>query len=173
MHPYTPIQEYRPTRSKRLQRWTPVFKVLNKITRDWVFNWKMRNRLYRFMGVNLARNANEIFIGRETWIDDNFPELITIDEGVCMGWRCVILAHNSQMMPPSVAPVHIGRKVLMGQGVTVMPGVTIADYGQIGTGALVTRDIEPYTVAVGVPAEPIRKITQAEIDLRNNPMFLE
>jgi len=172
MHPYTPIQEYRPTRPKRLQRWTPVFKVLNKITRDWVFSWKMRNRLYRFMGVNLARNANEIFIGRETWIDDNFPELITIDEGVCMGWRCIILAHNSQMMPPSVAPVHIGRKVLMGQGVTIMPGLTIADYAQIGTGALVTKDIEPYTVAVGVPAAPVRKLTQAEIDLRNSPVFL-
>ena len=169
---YIPIAEYRIRRSARLRRLGPLCKILNKITRDWVFSWKWRNRLLRFTGVNLAIDNREIFIGRETWIDDNFPELVTIDPGVCMGWRCTILVHNTQMMPPSVAPVHIGRKVLMGQGVTVMPGVTIGEYAQIGTGALVTKDVEPYTVAIGVPAKPVRKLTQDEIDLRNSPVFL-
>lgn len=168
---YIPISEYCIRRSRRLRWFGPFFKVVNKITRDWIFGWKWRNRLLRFTGVNLAADDREVFIGRETWIDDNFPELVTIGEGVCMGWRCTILAHNTQMMPPSVAPVDIGRKVLMGQGVTVMPGVTIGEYAQIGTGALVTKDVEPYTVAIGFPAKPRRKLTQAEIDLRNSSTF--
>jgi acetyltransferase-like isoleucine patch superfamily enzyme len=168
MDKYVPIADYNGRRPARLRWLGPFYKILNKLTRDWVFSWKMRNRLLRFTGVNLARDDREIFIGRETWIDDNFPELVTIEPGVCMGWRCAILVHNTQMMPPSVAPVSIGRKVLIGQGVTIMPGVTIGEYAQIGTGAVVTKDVEPYTVVVGVPAHPVRKLKQDEIDLRNN-----
>ena len=172
MNPYTPIREYRPTRPKRLQRWGPAFKILSKINRDWVFGWRIRTRLYRFMGVSLAADSSNIFIGRETWIDDNFPELIHIGEGVLIGWRCVLLAHNTQMMPPSVAPIHLGKKVFLGEGVTIMPGVTIGDYAQIGTKALVTKDVEPYTVAAGVPATPIRQLTPEEIALRDSPEYL-
>lgn len=172
MQPYIPIREYRPTRPSRLQRWDPLFKILSKVNRDWVFGWRMRNRIYRWVGVSLAPDSSGIFIGRETWIDDNFPELIHIGEGVVIGWRCVLIAHNTQMMPPSVAPIHLGKKVFLGQGVTVMPGVTIGEYAQIGTNALVTKDVEPYTVAAGVPAKPIRKLTDEEIALRNSPQYL-
>ena len=129
----------------------------------------MRIRLYRMMGVNISTRS---YVARETWIDDNFPELITIEEGVVIGWRGSIIAHNTQMMPPSVAPIHIKKHAFLGQGVIVMPGVTIGEYAQIGTCSLVTKDIEPYTVAVGVPAKPFRKLTQDEIDLRNSTEYL-
>ena len=172
MHPYTPIREYRLTRSARLRFWDPLFKILSKLNRDWVFGWRMRNRIYRFVGVDLARDSNDIFIGRETWIDDNFPELIHIGEGVVIGWRCVLIAHNTQMMPPSVAPVHLGRKVFLGQGATIMPGVTVGAYAQVGTNALVTKDVEPFTVVAGVPARFVRKLTPEEIALRDSPQYL-
>lgn len=76
------------------------------------------------------------------------------------------------MMPPSVAPIHIKKHAFLGQGVIVMPGVTIGEYAQIGTCSLVTKDIEPYTVVVGVPAKLIRKLTQDEINLRNSTKYL-
>ena len=38
-----------------------------------------------------------------------------------------------------------------------MPGVTIGDGAIVGSGAVVTHDVEPYTVVVGVPAKPIKK----------------
>lgn len=166
---YIPIREYRERRPKMLKYLGPLFKVLNKFTRDWVFSWSLRSWLYRLMGVRLSKHS---YIARETWIDDNFPELVTINEGVVIGWRCSIIAHNTQMMPPSVAPVHIKRHAFLGQGVVVMPGVTIGEYAQIGTNSLVTKDIEPYTVAAGTPAKPIRKLTQDEIDLRNSPVYM-
>ncbi|MNL45821.1 Chloramphenicol acetyltransferase [compost metagenome] len=38
-----------------------------------------------------------------------------------------------------------------------MPGVTIGHGAVIGTRALVTKDVEPYTIVGGNPAKPIRK----------------
>ncbi len=163
MAEYIPMVEYRKRRPRRNRIFGPFFKILSKFNRDWVFGWKLRNSLYRLMGVQIAK-INPPSIGRETWIDDNFPELIRIDEGVGISWRCVIMVHNTAMPVPSVAPVHICRKVHIGQGVTIMPGVTIGEYAQVGTGAVVTKDVEPYTLVVGVPAKPVRKLTQEEIE---------
>lgn len=39
----------------------------------------------------------------------------------------------------------------------VLSGVTIGDGAIIGTRAVVTRDVPPYTIVSGVPATPIRK----------------
>lgn len=51
----------------------------------------------------------------------------------------------------------IGNDVWFGYDSVVMAGVTIGDGAIIGTRALVTKDIEPYTVVGGIPAKPIRK----------------
>ncbi len=53
-------------------------------------------------------------------------------------------------------PVVIGKAVWIGANVTVLPGVTIGDHSVIGAGAVVTKDIPPYSVAVGIPAKVIR-----------------
>ena len=40
----------------------------------------------------------------------------------------------------------------------VMKGVTIGKGGVVAAGAVVTKDVEPYTMVAGVPAKFIRKI---------------
>lgn len=54
------------------------------------------------------------------------------------------------------APIHIGQNVWLAAQVIVLPGVTIGENSAIGAGAVVTKDIPPHSVAVGVPAEVIR-----------------
>jgi acetyltransferase-like isoleucine patch superfamily enzyme len=49
------------------------------------------------------------------------------------------------------APVRIGPDVWLGRGVTVLRGVDIGRGSVIGAHCVVTRDIPPYSVAVGAP----------------------
>lgn len=50
----------------------------------------------------------------------------------------------------------IGNDVFIGANVTVLDGIHIADGAVIGAGAVVTNDIPPYSVAVGVPAKVVK-----------------
>lgn len=51
----------------------------------------------------------------------------------------------------------IGNDVWIGYEAVIMSGVTIGDGAIIGTRALVTNDVPPYTIVGGVPAKQIRK----------------
>lgn len=51
----------------------------------------------------------------------------------------------------------VGHDVWIGSEAIVMPGIRIGDGAVIGTRAVVTRDVEPYTIVGGNPANPIRK----------------
>ena len=51
----------------------------------------------------------------------------------------------------------IGNDVWIGYEAVIMAGVTIGDGAIIGTRAVVTKDVSPYTIVGGVPAKEIRK----------------
>lgn len=51
----------------------------------------------------------------------------------------------------------IGSDVWIGYEAVILSGVTIGDGAVIGTRAVVTKDVPPYTVVGGVPARPIKK----------------
>lgn len=52
--------------------------------------------------------------------------------------------------------VTIGHDVWIGHGAVVMPGVGIGNGAVIGANAVVTHDVDPYTIVAGVPARPLR-----------------
>ena len=51
----------------------------------------------------------------------------------------------------------IGNDVWIGYEAVILAGVTIGDGAIIGTRAVVTKDVPPYTIVGGVPAKEIRK----------------
>ncbi len=51
----------------------------------------------------------------------------------------------------------VGNDVWIGHGATIMPGVTIGDGAIVATAAVVTRDVAPYSIVGGNPAQLIRR----------------
>lgn len=51
----------------------------------------------------------------------------------------------------------IGNDVWIGYEAVILAGVTVGDGAIIGTRAVVTKDVPPYTIVGGIPAKPIRK----------------
>ena len=57
----------------------------------------------------------------------------------------------------------IGNDVWIGANALIMDGVSIADGSIVAAGAVVTRDVEPYTIVGGVPAKAIHQQFSTEV----------
>ena len=71
-------------------------------------------------------------------------------------------ANGNTTLAEYAEDIHIGNHVWLAANVCVIGGVTIGDGAVIGAGSVVTRDIPPNTLAVGVPCRPVREITEAD-----------
>ncbi|MCO5978610.1 acyltransferase [Ideonella oryzae] len=63
-------------------------------------------------------------------------------------------ATGDRLNPPG--DIHIGDHVWLGYGTYVMKGVHIGAHCVVGTGSIVTQDLPPQSLAVGIPARVIR-----------------
>jgi acetyltransferase-like isoleucine patch superfamily enzyme len=73
-----------------------------------------------------------------------------------------ILLSMSSVAPPELThvekkPIIIEDYAFVGMNCVVLPGVRIGKGAVIGAGSVVTKDIPPYMIAVGVPARPIKR----------------
>ena len=64
---------------------------------------------------------------------------------------------NAAMNVVSKGDTVIGNDVWIGNSATIMQGIKIGDGAIIGTNALVTKDVEPYSIVGGNPAKTLRK----------------
>ena len=108
---------------------------------------------------------NALRVGDGTWIGQqcffHAGGGITIGENVGIGPAVKILTSVHEEAgravpilhaPLRFAPVVIEDDADLGVGAIVLPGVTIGRGAQIAAGAVVTRDVPAYGIAVGVPA---------------------
>ena len=116
------------------------------------------------MGVKVGKGSK---IAATVEIDMSAPELISIGKNVWVTRGVMLLCHQRDLSfyevgkpvmdcPLKFAPIRIQDGVHIGIGSIIMPGVTIGEGAVIGAGSVVTRDIPPYCVAVGVPAKVIK-----------------
>lgn len=117
---------------------------------------RLRRMAAGWMGVRLPASTGTIkppFIGLEVWLDDTFPELITIEPGAVLAVRAAIMAHDDATR--TVSPVVISSGAYVGVGAIVLPGVTVGANAVVGAGAVVTHDVPPGETWVGVPARKL------------------
>jgi acetyltransferase-like isoleucine patch superfamily enzyme len=97
---------------------------------------------------SIARGV-EIFVGgnhRSDWVS-TFP----------FRWFFDMPGANRDGHPATRGDVTIGNDVWIGVGATIMSGVRIGDGAVVGARAVVTRNVRPYAVVVGVPAREVRR----------------
>lgn len=124
----------------------------------------LRTALYRSMGIRVGRN---VYIGLDSYLDDQFPELIVIEDDVTISFRVTVAVHDDARrmdrleagkLEGTVAPVVLKRGCYLGAGCLVLPGVTVGERAIVGAGAVVTKDIPTGKVAVGVPARVVKDV---------------
>lgn len=89
---------------------------------------------------------------------------VKIGAGVLMGPDVKIITRNHVFDDPTVGineqptvfrPVTIGDDVWISANVVILPGVTVGHGSVIAAGAVVTKDIPPFSIVGGIPAKVI------------------
>ena len=111
-------------------------------------------------GINIHLEKN-VFINSGCRFQDQGG--IYIGENSLIGHNAILATLNHNVDPYNRAdlypkPIHIGKRVWIGSGSIVLPGITIGDNSIVGAGSVVTKDIPPNTIYAGNPAKFIKNI---------------
>ena len=115
---------------------------------------------YTNCGKNIHLGKN-VFINSGCHFQDQGG--IYIGDGTFIGHNVVLATLNHDLNPNSRGdmwpkPIHLGKKVWIGSGAIVLPGVTIGDNSVIAAGSVVTKNVPENSVYGGNPAKLIKKI---------------
>jgi acetyltransferase-like isoleucine patch superfamily enzyme len=75
----------------------------------------------------------------------------------------VATVNDNQMVPRTyedgrIIGPRVGKNASIGAGACLLPGVTVGEGAVVGAGSMVTKDVESYTLVMGVPARFIRSL---------------
>jgi galactoside O-acetyltransferase len=117
-------------------------------------------------GKEQLKIGNYVFLNSNVMLNADLGGQIQIGNNVLIGPNVVIRASNHSFADPNV-PIeqqgHVpGRIVIeddvwLGANVVVLPNVTIGRGAVVAAGAVVTKDVAPFSVVGGVPARLISK----------------
>jgi len=148
----------------------------------------LRHGYYRFIcGIKIAKGASihmrayirgrRIRLGKNSIVNHSCMldgrDIISIGENVSISpyVHIITASHdaNSSDFAYVSKPVIIEDYVWLGSRATVLPGVTIGKGAVVATGAVVTKNVDPYAVVAGVPA---RKIGERPENLQYNTKWV-
>lgn len=144
--------------------------------------WYIRKSFFEIMGVTIGKNTT---INMAQYILD--PVNLKIGKGGHLNRGCLLDARggcyignnvsisynvslmtgghdcNSKKFSGVYLPIYIHDNVWIGVGAIILQGVKIGEGAVIAAGAVVTQDVEPYSIVAGVPAKKIGK-RNADLD---------
>jgi UDP-2-acetamido-3-amino-2,3-dideoxy-glucuronate N-acetyltransferase len=102
---------------------------------------KIQNNCSLYRGVTIE---DGVFIGPHVcFTNDRFPRAVNLDGSL------------KAVDDWDVSPIRIRRGAALGAASVILPGITVGAWAMIGSGSVVTRDVEDYALVVGNPARRI------------------
>jgi acetyltransferase-like isoleucine patch superfamily enzyme len=130
-------------------------RVLHLVARNCPGGLTLRPFLHRLRGVKIGKH---VFIGDDVYLENEYPELVEIQDGSVLSIRCVIIAHTN-----GGGLVTIGRNVWVGPGVQVVCPVgktlKIGDGALISTGSVVSASVAPQMLIAPPRSVPVGRVT--------------
>ncbi len=133
-----------------------------------------RNFFYRISGMKIGKDSyihmwarffnpagieigNGSIIGDHAFLDGRAPLKIGSNVDIASHVLIYNSEHdvNSEGFDPIEEEVEIGDYTFIGPRVTILPGVKIGKGAVVGAGAVVTKDVQPFEIVGGVPAQKI------------------
>lgn len=149
-------------------------RIINKLPSRHVRKW-----FYQMLGAKIGKNC---FPCRR--VEVLLPKGLELGDGVAVGWFAELdarggihVGHDTNIsshvklitgshdiddpnFTADFLPIHIGHHCWIGTGAMILQGVKIGDGAVVCAGAVVTKDVAPWTVVGGVPAKEIKKRIQ-------------
>ena len=114
-------------------------------------NVKIQNNVNVYNGVTIE---DDVFLGPSmTFTNDMFPRAFNKD------WR--------------ITETLVRKGASIGANATIVCGVIIGEYAMVGAGAVVTKDVAPYSLVVGNPARKIGTVCKCGVRLEGEADLCE
>lgn len=142
---------------------------------SWLPASRLRCWLLRRFGATIGRGVVikpgvrialpwRLHVGDHAWLGEDAYLLnlapITIGPDACISQRAFLCTGNHDYTSPSfdllVSPIRIEEGAWIGAASWVGPGLTVGSHAVLTAGSTATRDLAPFTVYRGNPAQPIR-----------------
>ncbi len=142
-----------------------VKRKLIKVIVRFLPGYKIRASLLRSCGYVIGK---QVMIGEDFIIGEtgrNLSVRVFIGDRVAIAPRVTLITISGpndsrlrEIYPAKSGKIIIENDAWIGAGAIILPDVTIGEGAIVAAGAVVTKDVPPYTVVGGVPARPIKRI---------------
>ncbi len=149
-----------------LRTFRSYFKRILKLMAKFVPGYNLRARLLRIAGYHIG---SPVYIGEDLIIVDSQYQKpqVFIGNEVTIAQRVTLITSSGapdskdvyRIFGSDKGPINIEDGVWIGAGVIILPNITIGQSAIIGSGAVVTKNVPPFTVVVGIPAHPIKRFS--------------
>lgn len=99
--------------------------------------------------------GDHVWLGERCWIDN--LDLVVLEDHVCISQGALILSGNHDYTSPSfdlmVKPIKIEKGAWIGAKAMVVQGVTVGAHAVLTAGSIATKDLDPFGIYSGNPAE--------------------